>query len=113
MKFVQRGLGAESPWDDLKGGIFLGDEEFVAGFSSQLAARRADSEHPHLQRTADRPSLRDILTNTRSDSLRLQQMRQARDKWGYQIAEIAEHLKLHRNTVSRLIRRAAHPEEPR
>jgi hypothetical protein len=103
---VEDGIGAGSPWEGIRGGVFLGDEAFVSGFSAELAGRRANREFPRSQCLADRPPLREILTDTGNDLLRGQQILHARHRWGYKITEIARHLRLHRNTVAAIARRA-------
>jgi REP element-mobilizing transposase RayT len=103
-KFVEDGRKAGDPWEDLRGGVFLGDEAFVSGFSKELAGKKADREFPLSQRLADRPPLSEILTDTESNLLRGQQILQARDRWGYRITEISRHLHLHRNTVAAIAR---------
>lgn len=111
IRFVEGGKGAQSPWENLRGGVFLGDDAFISKFSRKLADTRANPEFPRAQRTADRPPLGDILTNTQNEMLRGQQMLRARRRWGYQIKEISEHLRLHRNTVAALVRQAARREQ--
>jgi putative transposase len=110
-KFVADGARARSPWDNVRGGVFLGDEAFVSGFSKELSRRRGDPGFPGAQRLADRPSLHDILTETDNEILRGQQVLQAQRRWGYRIKDISEHLCMHRNTVAGIARRAAMREE--
>ncbi len=109
-EFVEGGRSARSPWERLRGGVFLGDEAFVSRFSKQLAARRGDRAFPHTQRRADRPSLGEIFTDTEDDALRGRQVLDAQRLWGYRVAEISEHLGLHRNTVAGIVRRALRRE---
>jgi len=109
VKFVEDGVKSVSPLEDVRGGIFLGDEAFVSGFSPQLAGKRAGLEFPLAQRLADRPPLCEILTDTGNKLLRGQQIVQARERWGYKITEISRHLRMHRNTVAAIARRAKIP----
>ena len=88
---------------------FLHAVAFVSGFSRQLAGKRADLEFPLAQRLADRPPLSEILTDTGNRLLRGQQIVQARERWGYKITEISRHLRMHRNTVAAIARRAKVP----
>ncbi len=111
IRFVEGGTGAENPWGNLKGGVFLGDDTFASTFSPELAGKRANPDFPRCQRMADRPPLGDILTNTQNEMLRGQQLLHARRRWGYRITEISEHLRLHRNKVADLVRKAAQRDQ--
>jgi hypothetical protein len=105
-EFVERGIEMASPLENVRAGIFLGSERFVARFSDDLARRKHDKGIPRSQRLADRPPLGEILTDTENETLRRQQVVLARGKWGYKIREISEHLGVHRNTVAGIVRRA-------
>jgi REP element-mobilizing transposase RayT len=105
--FVEEGLRAESPLENVRGSVFLGSEAFVSGLAQHLAEKREDCEIPRSQRLADRPPLKDILTRTPNTALQGQQVLQARDQWGYSLTDIGRHLNLHRNTVAAIARKAA------
>ena len=107
IEFVEGGIKARSPLDEVRRSMFLGSDAFVAGFRDRIAPRSDDRAFPRAQRLAGRPPLQEILTETENRILRGQQILQARDRWGYRFAEVAEHLRLHRNTVAALARKAA------
>ncbi len=106
VRFVEDGLKATSPLENIRGGVFLGNEAFVSGFSAQLARKRAERDFPRVQRHADRPPLSEILRATGGSPRTGRQIAEARERWGYTITEIARYLHLHRNTVAALARRA-------
>jgi hypothetical protein len=106
VKFVEDGLEAPSPLEKVRAGVFLGGEEFAASFRDELERRRDDTGIPRCQRLADRPPLGEILTDTENETLRGQQILLARRRWGYKVREISEHLRVHRNTVAGIVRKA-------
>ena len=62
IEFIYQGFGQRSPWEDLRGGILLGEEEFVDRLRPQLAQKGSQEEVPRSQRLAHRPGLIDLLT---------------------------------------------------
>jgi putative transposase len=94
--FVRAGLG-KRPWDQLRGQIYLGDEEFV-----RQQPRPGDGlkEIPRAQRQASRPSLDEIFANSDPHAVA-----RANGEYGYRMREIADFLGVHYATISRRLRR--------
>jgi REP element-mobilizing transposase RayT len=89
--------GAEeaSPWE-LRAGLYLGSEEFVARVSTDA---QADTEVPRAQRAPVRPPLGELLRSGGGEHIAL-----AHKDHGYRLNEIAAHLGVHYATVSRRLR---------
>ncbi|MBM4066468.1 MAG: hypothetical protein FJ266_12645 [Planctomycetes bacterium] len=51
-EFVLQGMQKESPWSEIQGQIFLGEEEFVEKFKDLLADKEQIKEIPRHQRYA-------------------------------------------------------------
>jgi putative transposase len=104
--FVREGIGEESPWETLKGQIFLASDEFIKQLGSLLDDKGNVKEVPRLQRYVARPSLTEIFKGRKGE-------RETKDKtiygayvrYGYTMKEIAEHLGFHYATISRAIKR--------
>ncbi len=58
-RFVGEGIEAASPWDDLRGGAFLGGERFLRAMTER-ARREAPDQIASAARRPDRPSAREI-----------------------------------------------------
>lgn len=97
--FVAEGHGGSRPWDQLTGQIYLGSEDFVA----QHQPNRMIRDIPRRQTQTLRPPLR-VLFQKRGELARLIHM--AYRKYGYRLAEIAEHLGVHAATVSCRLKQA-------
>ncbi len=106
-KFVMEGVDKESPWETLKGQIFLGTDKFIKQLSGLLDEKENIKEVPRPQRYVARPSLRELFKGKKGEE------RKAEDKtiytvyvrYGYTMKEIAEHLGFHYATISRAIKR--------
>jgi putative transposase len=94
-RFVADGLGHE-PWAELRGGIYLGSEEFV----------RASSQHaepiPDVPREQWQPLRRPLAELFAAEGDR--GIATAYRGEGYRLRDIAEHLGVHPATVSRRLR---------
>jgi REP element-mobilizing transposase RayT len=97
--FVAEGRGQPKPWDQLRGQIYLGTEDFVAKHQPNRVIR----DIPRCQTQAQRPSLRVLFQRGRN---RDRVIHTAYRRYGYRLAEIAAHLGVHYATVSRRLRRA-------
>ena len=93
--YVAEGLDA-APFGDLRGGVFVGGEDFVARHAPAMSQER---EVPRAQRQPLRPSLVELFAVAGE-----QAMVAAHREHGYRLAEIAEHLGVHYATVSRRLR---------
>jgi len=102
-EFVYQGLGQPSPWDNLRGGVLLGNEDFVGQFHSLLSARNGNGEIPRSQRLVHRPPLESLLTTEVSD--RAKGASAAHVEWGYTLKEISQFWGIHYSTVSRMIKK--------
>jgi REP element-mobilizing transposase RayT len=109
-KFVMEGIDKESPWETLKGQIFLGTDGFIKQLRGFLDEKEKIKEVPRLQRYVARPSLSGLF---RGKKRKERKERKAEDKtiysayvrYGYTMKEIAEHLGIHYATISRAIKR--------
>lgn len=97
--FVREGMGQASPWEHLRGQIYLGSEPWVA----QHQPNRVIKEVPRTQTQAHRPSLTELFSSTRG---RDRALVQAYRQYGYRLWEIADHWGVHYATVSRHLKRA-------
>lgn len=59
-KFVAEGFKEKSPWANLKGQVFLGDEQFVHRMQAYLQSGKEDVQIPLAQRRPPAPPLTDI-----------------------------------------------------
>lgn len=102
--FVADGLGRASPWEELRGQVFLGTDAFVQQLAPKLCPLQGLVETPRSQRFAARPAL-DVLiphAHRKDPSLRKPAIVEAYCTHGYTLAEIARHLGLHYSTISRI-----------
>lgn len=91
-EFVSDGL-AKRPWEELKGQIYLGSEEFIEQHS---AADKKLKEIPRAQLRAVKPTLDRIFARSKEAGIA-----RAYREHGYRLHEIAKHLGVHYATVSR------------
>jgi REP element-mobilizing transposase RayT/phage pi2 protein 07 len=102
--FVCQGVSQPSPWEKLRGGVFLGNEDFVGRFQSHLSEKKIQEEIPRHQRLLHRPALEDLLTIEVDN--RVWDARKAHVEWGYTLKEIAGFWGMHYSTVSRMIKKS-------
>jgi putative transposase len=105
--FVKAGMKIKkSPWDDLKGQIYLGDESFVK-MALQHISEDLDilREVPKGQRYADRPELSQVFAGQgkRDKQKRNKAIYTAYTDWGYKLQEIGDFLDLHYASISRIV----------
>lgn len=102
-QFVAEGIKAGSPWSNLKGQVFLGDEQFVQRMQARLQAnQRDDVQIPIAQR---RPPPLPLLKIERSTSDRNAAIVMAYATGAYSYQQIAAHFGIHFTTVGRIVRR--------
>jgi REP element-mobilizing transposase RayT len=102
-RFVDAGIGAASPWTDLRQEIFLGDPAFVGAMQDcMLDARRHNGEIPQVQRTGSAPCLQDLLASATDVTAAVAT---AYGSGHFTIRQIADHLGVHYSTISRLLGR--------
>ena len=100
-RFLAQGLAAPSPWDALKGQIYLGDERFMKKMQQKLNGQEKDINIPRAQRRGPPPALKHI---ERSHSDRDQAILAAHDTGQYSYAQIGEHFGMHFTTAGRIVR---------
>jgi REP element-mobilizing transposase RayT len=109
-KFISEGLKKVSPWETLKGQLFLGTDGFIKELSALLKKKGGVKEVPKLQRYVTRPPLKEIFIgkNQKEKKLDDKVIYIAFTRYGYTMKEIAEYLGIHYATVSRAIKREEH-----
>ena len=101
-QFVADGIKAPSPWQQLKGQVFLGDEHFVEKMQSRVAKHHREGvQIPVAHRRPPAASLRQI-EKTATD--RNAAIVQAHGTGVYSYQQIADHFKIHFTTVGRIVR---------
>jgi REP element-mobilizing transposase RayT len=106
-RFVAEGAKRESPWENLKGQIFLGTEEFVSRLRELLEGKEKVKEAPRAQRYATRPTLEKLLPQNAlvAGPARDEAVWQAHCEYGYRLREIGDHIGAHYSTISRAVKR--------
>ena len=103
-QFVKEGRGVPA-WQDVRGGILLGTEEFTNRMTPLLRDTEPDSEISKRQRFADRRSLEDIFAGAQTDRrLRNQRIHEAVMSHGYTLTALQKYLRLHPSTLSRIVK---------
>lgn len=94
---MAEGIGHDSPWEHLRGQVYIGDETFVAKHQPGKRLPEIARQQTH----AVRPRLSTLLSrNNRSP----QAIAEAYRSHGYRMREIADQVGLHYSTISRRIR---------
>jgi len=104
-QFIMEGITKEVPWKDLKGQIFLGDKGFIEECKRILNPATDLQEIPRLQRYAERPVLAELLNEEiwRNRAQRDRTIHRAHVTYGYTLKEIADHLRVHYTTISKVV----------
>jgi len=95
-EFVREKSG-NRPWDELKGQIYLGSEDFIEKHS---AKDQEVKEIPRAQRKAVKPTLEKLFAKGQDAGVA-----QAYREHGYRLHQIAAHLGVHYATVSRKLKK--------
>ena len=103
-RFIMEGVTQKTPWKELKGQIFLGDEQFIERTKRTMGTTGDMKEIPRSQRYAGRPALRTLLNPGDNKPLRNKSIYRAHVEYGYTMKEIADNLKMHYATISRIIK---------
>lgn len=101
--FVLGRRDIQSPWDKLRGQLYLGSEEFIAKHHPD----RPIPEIPRMQSMAQRPELNELFDGKQNLD---QVILEAYKRYGYRLAEIAKHLNVHYATISRRLKRAGNKD---
>ena len=88
-------MSAESIWKDLKGQIYLGDNDFVEQMRSKLGERDDDVNIPRVQQRGPAPKLSEI---------RQQHKNRDYETGAYSYQQIAKEFGVHFTTVGRIVR---------
>jgi len=101
------GINEGSPWETLRGQIFLGADEFIDKLGHLLSDKGEFKEIPREQRYAGRPSLNELFKDKKIKPQRAKDeaVYAAYIQHGYRMKEIAEYLGIHYATISRAVRR--------
>ena len=100
-QFVVEGIKADSPWANLKGQVFLGDEQFVNRMQAHIQSGKDDVQIPVAQRRPKPPPLAEI--ENRSPD-RDAAIIAAYATGGYSYPQIADYFGVHFTTVGRIVR---------
>jgi len=100
-RFIARGMKAKSPWEELKGQIFLGDNGFVERMQRNLGRQAEDINIPRAQRRKPAPTLAQI---ERAHRDRDGAILAAHDTGHYSYTQIGKHFGVHFTTVGRIVR---------
>ncbi|MEN8256627.1 MAG: transposase [Thermodesulfobacteriota bacterium] len=102
--FVHDGLTTpKSPWELLRGQVFLGSAQFIAKMQEKLGEKKEIGEIPREQRYPGRPSLKSLFAGTTNRQDRNEKIKTAHIEYGYTHKQIADELELHYTTISRVI----------
>ncbi len=106
-RFVMARIAKESPWETLKGQIFLGTEEFIKQLSGLLDEKEGIKEVPRAQRYVARPALGELFKGKKGKERPAEDrtIYDAYVRYGYTMKEIGDHLGFHYATISRALKR--------
>ena len=109
MQFIREGVEKEPIWTKLKGQILLGETTFVERFGGYLKGQKEIEEIPRNQRYVNRPKLDELFEKNvmRHKPARDNKIAAAVERYGYTQKEVADYLKMHYSTISRLIKNEA------
>jgi putative transposase len=105
-RFVKEGRDVDV-WTELRGGILLGGDEFVAELKPLLADYEAARELPRRERHVARPSLQDLFADVRDRETRNRQIHAAIRIHEYRLQAVADFLGLRPSTISMIAARIA------
>ncbi|MDX8397852.1 MAG: transposase [Mariprofundaceae bacterium] len=73
--FVAEGIKSDQPWDQLRGQIYLGGEDFLSKIEALLAEKKLDTAIPLAQRHPARPTSTQVLKDVaRAFSIEIEQV---------------------------------------
>ncbi len=104
-EFVMKGKQAPSPWQDLKGQIYLGSDRFVKRVQGKIKKMPQDVNIPKAQRRSPAPPLDKI---AQQHAHRDKAIRAAHASGQYSYQAIGDYFGLHFTTVGSIVRRARH-----
>ena len=95
------GIKADSPWANLKGQMFLGDEQFVNRMQKHIQTGRDDVQIPRAQR---RPTTTPLAQIEKRAPDRDAAIITAHATGGYSYQQLADYFGVHFTTVGRIVR---------
>ncbi|MHB1331903.1 MAG: REP-associated tyrosine transposase [Sulfuriferula sp.] len=101
-QFVAEGIKVASPWLNLKGQVFLGDEQFVQRMQAHLQSGKDDVQIPLAQRRPPPPLLSEIERRALDRNTAIVA---AYATGGYSYQQLADHFGMHFTTVGKIIRK--------
>ena len=102
-QFIEEGMSAESIWKDLKGQIYLGDDDFVEQMRGKLGERDEDVNIPKVQQRGPAPKISAI---RRQHKNRDDAIRAAYETGIYSYQQRAKEFGVHFTTVGRIVRQS-------
>ncbi|MHB1246512.1 MAG: REP-associated tyrosine transposase [Sulfuriferula sp.] len=102
VQFVAEGIKVASPWLNLKGQVFLGDEQFVQRMQAHLQSGKDDVQIPLAQRRPPPPLLSEIERRALDRNTAIVA---AYATGGYSYQQLADHFGIHFTTVGKIIRK--------
>ena len=105
-RFVRDGIGAGSIWNSVRTQSVLGEGDFIESLSDYVRGRKQIPELAKSQRFMNKPPLRDIFKSEvlRDKRKRDKSIDEAVFEHGYTQREVADHLRIHFTSVSRILR---------
>ena len=105
-RFVKDGIGGESIWKTVRAHSVFGESDFIDTLSDYVKGRKQIPEIAKSQRFMNRPSLEDIfISDVLGDKRkRDKSIGEAVFEHGYTQREVADHLRIHFTSVSRILR---------
>lgn len=104
-QFVREGIGL-SPWNNLRGGVLLGNEEFAEQMRPLFHAAARSKEIPRAERMLAKPTLEELFHGIETDkALRNERIHTAVREHDYTLFQLQEYLGLHYSTISRIVKR--------
>ena len=100
-QFVVEGIKVASPWSNLKGQVFLADEQFVNRMQKHIRSGKDDVQIPLAQRRPKPPSLEQIENRSPDRDVAIVA---AYATGGYSYQQIADYFGVHFTTVGRVVR---------
>ena len=104
VSFILDGIGNDSLWEDLRGGIILGKDSFLVKIQGYIDEKEKIGEIPRIERYASRPSLSKIFNPAKNKITRNNKIYESCYHYGYTLTEIGNHLNLHYATVSKILK---------
>ena len=105
-RFVRDGIGAGSIWNSVSAQSVLREGDFIESLSDYVRGRKQIPELAKSQRFMNKPPLRDIFKSEvlRDKRKRDKSIGEAVFEHGYIQREVADHLRIHFTSVSRILR---------